>query len=104
MMNRLLKDDGTARYRFAAPVHDRLPRYLFEPEVPGKPHKFGYIHGWRVDVWATAKNTYERGETPYMAFIRDGKVMGIFTENRARNAPMDLDKWAPLHVPPAVPR
>ena len=103
VMNRILKDDGTARYRFAAPVRSRLPRHLFDP-TPGQPPKFGYVHGWRVDLWATAKSTCERGETPYMAFFREGQFAGIFTESRVQSAPMELDKWCALHLPAAGPR
>ena len=103
-MKRLLKDDGTARYRFAAPVRDRLPRCVFDPDFPGTPRKFGYVHGWRVDLWVTSKSAYERREAHYMAFFRDGQFAGIFSENRSRSAPMDLDKWGALHLPTAGPR
>jgi hypothetical protein len=104
VMNHILRDDGSARYRFAAPVRSRLPRYLFDPDVPGKPHRFGYVHGWRVDLWVTAKSTYERGERPYMAFFREGQFAGIFTENRVQSEPMELDKWCALHLPAAGAR
>ncbi|HZN37921.1 MAG TPA: hypothetical protein VFD82_03910 [Planctomycetota bacterium] len=104
VMNRILKDDGTARYRFAAPERYRLRRSLFDSDVPGQPPKFGHVHGWRVDVFVTAKNTYQRGETPYMAFFSEGKFAGIFAENRVQNAPAEIDKWRALYLPPAAPK
>jgi hypothetical protein len=104
VMSSILKDDGTARYRFGVPVRSRLPRHLFDPDVPGQPHRFGYVHGWRVDLWVTAKSTYERGETPYMAFFREGQFAGIFRENRVQSEPMEFDKWCALHLPAAGAR
>lgn len=100
-MVRFLKDDGTGRFRFGAPVRERLPKYLFEPRQDGQAATLGWVPGWRVDVWAAAKNVYGPGEQPYMVFFRDGQLRGIFVENRSRNAPLGLDQWGALFVAPA---
>jgi hypothetical protein len=101
---RVLKDDGSTTIQFAPPIRDRLPRYHFEPNQIG-PHAMAWVHGWRVDMQVAGNRVYEKGSAAYMAFIRDDRVLGIFTPSRYRNAPMDLDKWGALYaveLPPAA--
>ncbi|HEX6813288.1 MAG TPA: hypothetical protein VF384_16830 [Planctomycetota bacterium] len=96
LMHRVLRDD-TARYRFAAPVRDRLPRNLVNPNVPGQPPRYGQVHGWRVDVFVTTKDT--AGETPYIAFFHDGRFAGIFGKSETQHASPDADEWTALFLP-----
>jgi hypothetical protein len=101
---RVLADDGSTTIRFSPPVRDRLPRYHFEPELVG-PHPLAWVHGWRVDLQVSGNRVYEQGEAPYMAFLHDGEVLGIFTPNRNPRAPLGLDRWGALYaveLPPAA--
>ena len=101
---RVLKDDGSTQIHFSPPVRDRLPRVHFEPDQIG-PHAIAWVHGWRVDMQVSGNRVYEKGSAAYMAFLRDDRVLGIFTPNRARHAPMDFDKWSALwavELPPVA--
>ena len=88
--------DGSPAYRFAAPKQDRVARWLFEPEVEGRSHEFGYVYGWSVEFWVTPRYVgyTEQPQSHKMAFFVDGRLAGLFAEG-TRNAPLELDRWAP---------
>jgi hypothetical protein len=87
--------DGLPSYRFAAPVQDRVARWHFEFEVPGKAHSFGDVRGWRVDFWVTPRYVGypPQPESRRMAFFGAGRLRGIFSPG-AGTAPLALDRWA----------
>jgi hypothetical protein len=93
--------DGTPACRFAAPVPDRVPRWHFEPEVEGKPHSFGNVYGWRVDVWVTPSYVGypAQPEAQRMAFFAEGRLRGLFAPGGG-SAPLELDRWSALWVDP----
>ena len=78
-----------------------MAQWHWEPQEDGRTHAFGYRHGWCVDVWVTPRYVgYPEQPTAHkMAFFRDGKLRGLFSEGR-RAAPLDLDAWAPMWVDP----
>jgi len=88
VMDRVLGEryelDGLPSYRFAAPVQDRVARWHFEPEVPGKAHSFGDVRGWRVDFWVTPRYVGypPQPESRRMAFFGAGRLRGIFSPGR----------------------
>src|SRR5262249_23201693 len=88
--------DGPPAYRFAEPVQDRVARWHFEPEGQ---QPLGYCHGWCVEYWVTPgyAGYPKQPESHRMAFFCDGRLRGLFTEG-LRNAPLDLDRWAPSWV------
>ena len=93
--------DGAPSYRFAAPVADRVARWHFEPHLDGEPHAFGYVHGFRVDLWVTPSYVGypPQPEKPRMAFFTDGALRGVFAPG-GDGAPLELDRWAALWVDP----
>ena len=98
-LNEQYRLEAPSDYRFAQPVPDDVAYWLFEPEVPGRNHSFGNVHGWRVDFWVTPHYVGypPQPESPRMAFFGDGRLRGIFVAG-AGNAPLGLDRWEALWV------
>jgi hypothetical protein len=83
-------------YRFAEPVKDRVASWHWQRVAEGEAYAFGYRHGWRVDFWVTPHYAGypEQPESQRMAFFGDGELRGIFSPG-CRQAPVELDRWAP---------
>jgi hypothetical protein len=83
-------------YRFAEPVRDRVASWHWERVPEGQSHALGYRYGWRVDFRVTPHYAGypPQPESPRMAFFADGELRGIFGDG-CRQAPLDLDRWAP---------
>jgi hypothetical protein len=90
--------ESPSTYRFAAPVQDRVASWLFEPQqIEGRTtHEFGYVYGWLVEFWVTPNYAGypPQPESHRMAFFAGGQLRGLFAEG-TRNAPLELDRWAP---------
>lgn len=83
-------------YRFAEPVQGRVAAWHWDRLPEGQPHAFGYRHGWCVEFWVTPHYAGypPQPELAQMAFYGDGELRGIFGPG-CRNAPLELDRWAP---------
>ena len=97
-MDRVLDEhyrlEAPSAYRFAAPAPDRVARWLFDPEVEGRHHEFGYRYGWRVEFWVTPSYAGypTQPESHRMAFFADGQLRGLFADG-GNQAPLELDRW-----------
>jgi len=91
--------DGPSTYRFAAPVRDRVARWLFDAESQGQPQALGYVYGWSVEFWVTPRylGYPVQPQSRRMAFFAAGQLRGIFSAGPG-SAPFELDKWTALWV------
>ncbi len=101
----LLKDPESARYRFGAPEKGWLPRYHFDHRVPGQPHRHGHVLGWKVHFAVNAKNSYGgyAGESRYEAFFQDGQLRGILQPGKYKDI-FGYPMWNLVADVPAAPR
>ncbi len=105
LMDGILKDPESARYRFGTPQRGWFPRHLFDTKVHGEPHKHGHVFGWVVDFGVNEKNSYGgyAGEQAYSAFFVDGQLRGIL-QPLAHKDLFGYPIWGELFVAPAGPR
>jgi hypothetical protein len=91
--------EGPSAYRFAEPVRDRVARWLFDPQIAGRAHEFGYRYGWRVDFWVTPRYVGypPQPESQRMAFFADGGLRGLFSDG-GNDAPLELNRWSTTWV------
>lgn len=93
--------DGSPAYRFAAPAHEQVAKWLFEPEREDRSHSIGFAYGWGVGFWVTPRYVGypEQPEAHRMAFFSNGQLRGIFADGPS-GAPLELARWSAIWVDP----